>query len=123
LSQDLHVEVGAPFLERRQSKLQERARAIMQHRPELENYFDPTLTEHRLDEITPAKQVRSLREQRTPRPGHRLTPPMSRQSPSSRLKGSLKSQRSCETVLLQPISHHLSLVSKINPGGESAAES
>jgi hypothetical protein len=40
LSQDLHVEVGAPFLERTQGKLQERARAIIERRPELEYYFD-----------------------------------------------------------------------------------
>ncbi len=45
LSQDLHVEVGAPFLERSHSKLQERARAIIERRPELELYFDdPHLT-------------------------------------------------------------------------------
>ena len=42
LSQDLHVEVGASFLERTQSKLQERARAIIEHRPELEHYFNDT---------------------------------------------------------------------------------
>jgi hypothetical protein len=40
LSQDLYVEVGAPFLERTQGKLRERARAIIKHRPELESYFD-----------------------------------------------------------------------------------
>ena len=40
LRQDLHVEVGAPFLERTQGKLQERARAMIQHRPELDRYFD-----------------------------------------------------------------------------------
>ena len=44
--QDLHVQVGTPFLERVQGKLQERARAIMDRRLELELYFDersPTL--------------------------------------------------------------------------------
>jgi hypothetical protein len=40
LEQDLHVEVGAPFLERTQDKLLERARSIIERRPELEYYFD-----------------------------------------------------------------------------------
>jgi hypothetical protein len=40
LRQDLHVEVGTPFLERTQGKLQERAGAIIARRPELEGYFD-----------------------------------------------------------------------------------
>jgi hypothetical protein len=40
LRQDLHVQVGTPFLERVQGKLQERARAIIERRPELERYFD-----------------------------------------------------------------------------------
>jgi hypothetical protein len=40
LSQDLYVEMGAPFLERTQGKLRERARTIIKHRPELESYFD-----------------------------------------------------------------------------------
>jgi hypothetical protein len=40
LRQDLHVEVWTPFLERTQGKLQERARAIIEGRPELEGYFD-----------------------------------------------------------------------------------
>ena len=48
LSQDLHVEVDAPFLERTRDKLEERARAIMERRPELEHYFD---------DFTPAKAV------------------------------------------------------------------
>ena len=48
LSQDLHVEVGAPFLERTRDKLEERARAIMERRPELEHYFD---------DFAPAKAV------------------------------------------------------------------
>ena len=44
LNQDLHVEVGAPFLERTRDKLLERARAIVERRPELVTYFkDPTL--------------------------------------------------------------------------------
>jgi hypothetical protein len=33
LSQDLHVEVGVPFLERTRDKLQERARALIDRRP------------------------------------------------------------------------------------------
>jgi hypothetical protein len=40
LRQDLHVQVGTPFLERVQRKLQERARAIIDRRPELERYFE-----------------------------------------------------------------------------------
>jgi hypothetical protein len=40
LRQDLHVEVGTPFLERTQGKLQERARAMIEHRPQLDRYFD-----------------------------------------------------------------------------------
>ena len=40
LRQDMRVQVGTPFLERVQAKLQERARAIIERRPELEHYFD-----------------------------------------------------------------------------------
>jgi hypothetical protein len=40
LRQDLHVEVATPFLERTQGKLQERARAMIERRPELDRYFD-----------------------------------------------------------------------------------
>jgi hypothetical protein len=40
LRQDLHVQVGAPFLERTRNKLQERARAIIHRRPELADCFD-----------------------------------------------------------------------------------
>jgi hypothetical protein len=40
LRQDLHVQVGTPFLERTQDKLQDRARGIIQRRPELECYFE-----------------------------------------------------------------------------------
>ena len=40
LRQDLHVEVGTPFLERTQGKLQGRARAMIERRPELDRYFD-----------------------------------------------------------------------------------
>jgi hypothetical protein len=39
LRQDLHVETGTPFLERVQGKLQERARAIIERRPDLERDF------------------------------------------------------------------------------------
>jgi hypothetical protein len=38
--QDLHAQVVTPFLERVQGKLQERARAIVNRRLELEHYFD-----------------------------------------------------------------------------------
>jgi hypothetical protein len=40
LTQGLHVEVGTPFLERVRGKLQERARAIIERRPDLEHLFD-----------------------------------------------------------------------------------
>jgi hypothetical protein len=40
LRQDLHVQVGTPFLERTQDKLQDRARGIIERRPELECYFE-----------------------------------------------------------------------------------
>jgi hypothetical protein len=40
LRQDLHVQVGTPFLERTQGKLQERAGAIVERRPELEHHFE-----------------------------------------------------------------------------------
>jgi hypothetical protein len=40
LTQGLHVEVGTPFLERVQTKLQERARAMIERRPDLEHLFD-----------------------------------------------------------------------------------
>jgi hypothetical protein len=40
LRQDLHVEVGTPFLERTHGKLQERRRAMIERRPELDRYFD-----------------------------------------------------------------------------------
>ena len=40
LRQDLHGEVGTPFLERTQGKLRERARAMIERRPELDRYFD-----------------------------------------------------------------------------------
>ena len=39
LTQGLHVEVGTPFLERVRGKLQERARAIIERRPDLERLF------------------------------------------------------------------------------------
>jgi hypothetical protein len=40
LKQDLHVEVGTPFLERTHNKLQERAGALIQRRLEAEQNFD-----------------------------------------------------------------------------------
>lgn len=40
LERGMHVEVGTPFLERVQGKLQERARAIIERRPDLEHLFD-----------------------------------------------------------------------------------
>jgi hypothetical protein len=38
--QDLHVQLGSPFLERIQANLQERARAIIERRPDLEHLFE-----------------------------------------------------------------------------------
>jgi hypothetical protein len=38
--QNLHVQVGTPFLERVRGKLQELARAAMNRRLEQEHYFD-----------------------------------------------------------------------------------
>jgi hypothetical protein len=40
LRQDLHVQVGTPFLERTHGKLQERTHAMIGRRPELDRYFD-----------------------------------------------------------------------------------
>jgi hypothetical protein len=53
LNQDLHVEVGAPFLERTRDKLQERARAIIQRRPELGHYFDDFASAKAFRDIAP----------------------------------------------------------------------
>ena len=53
LNQDLHVEVGAPFLERTRDKLEERARAIIERRPELEYYFGDLIPAKAFHEITP----------------------------------------------------------------------
>ena len=38
--QELYVQVGTPFLERIHGKLQERARAIIDRRPDLEHHFE-----------------------------------------------------------------------------------
>lgn len=40
LEQGTHVEVDTPFLERVNGKLQERARAIIERRPDLERFFE-----------------------------------------------------------------------------------
>jgi hypothetical protein len=40
LEQGTHVQVGTPFLERVNGKLQERARAIIERRPDLERFFE-----------------------------------------------------------------------------------
>jgi hypothetical protein len=40
LEQSTRVEVGTPFLERVNGKLQERARAIIERRPDLERFFE-----------------------------------------------------------------------------------
>jgi hypothetical protein len=53
LEQDLHVEVGAPLLERTYDKLKERARSIIERRPELEDYFGNLIPAKAFREITP----------------------------------------------------------------------
>lgn len=40
MKQGLRVQVATPFLERIQANLQERARAIIEHRPDLEHLFE-----------------------------------------------------------------------------------
>jgi hypothetical protein len=62
LSQDLHVEVGAPFLERTRGKLRERVRTIIKQRPELASYFaDLPLTETPSSNASPeAKLIAAL---------------------------------------------------------------
>jgi hypothetical protein len=40
LKQGMHVQVGTPFLDRIHANLQERARAIIERRPDLEHLFD-----------------------------------------------------------------------------------
>ena len=40
LKQGLHVQVGTPFLDRIHANLQERARAIIKRRPDLERLFE-----------------------------------------------------------------------------------
>jgi hypothetical protein len=59
LSQDLHVEV-APFLERTRHKLEERARAIIKRRPELEYYFGDLIPATAFREITPRETQLSV---------------------------------------------------------------
>ena len=62
LRQDLHVQVGTPFLERTQGKLQDRARGIIERRPELECYFEDS-SQIRL--ITPVIQSSKPRSKQT----------------------------------------------------------
>jgi hypothetical protein len=40
LEPGMRVEIGTPFLQRVQGKLQERARAIIERRPDLERFFE-----------------------------------------------------------------------------------
>jgi hypothetical protein len=56
LRQDLHVEAGAPFLERTRKKLEDRARAIIERRPELAYYFG---------DLIPAKAFREINTRET----------------------------------------------------------
>jgi hypothetical protein len=73
LSQDLRVEVGAPFLERTRDKLLERVRAITQDRPELQHYFDNLAPAKAFQDATASQETRltaALAAQRgAPRPG------------------------------------------------------
>jgi hypothetical protein len=55
LSQDLHVEVCAPFLERTRDKLEERARAIIKRRPELEYSFGDLIRTKASRDLTPGE--------------------------------------------------------------------
>jgi hypothetical protein len=60
LRQDLHVEVGTPFLDRTQGKLEERASAIIEGRPELEHIFDEPVPPRR--KLAPASSWRIQNE-------------------------------------------------------------
>jgi hypothetical protein len=58
LEQDLHVEVGAPFLERTRDKLLERVKAITKDRPEYEHYFDDLAPARAFREATTSRETR-----------------------------------------------------------------
>jgi hypothetical protein len=61
LRQDLHVEVGAPFLERTYCKLQERARAIIDRRPDLGHYFRNEVLVEAVDDPREGKLIAALK--------------------------------------------------------------
>jgi hypothetical protein len=61
LRQDLHVEVGAPFLERTYCKLQERARAIIDRRPDLGHYFRNEILVEAVDDPLEGKLIAALK--------------------------------------------------------------
>jgi hypothetical protein len=60
LRQDLHVEVGTPFLDRTHGNLEERASAIIEGRPELEHIFDESVPPRR--KLAPASSWRIQNE-------------------------------------------------------------
>jgi hypothetical protein len=62
LRQDLHVEVGTPFLDRTHGKLQERARAIIESRPELEHNFDEPVPPRRKLASASSWRIRNERQ-------------------------------------------------------------
>jgi hypothetical protein len=58
LNQDLHVEVGASFLERTRDKLLERVKAITEGRPELEHYFDDLSSARASQDLTASRETK-----------------------------------------------------------------
>jgi hypothetical protein len=58
LTQDLHVEVGASFLERTRDKLLERVKAITEGRPELEHYFDDLSSARASQDLTASRETK-----------------------------------------------------------------
>jgi hypothetical protein len=50
LNQDLHVQVGSSFLKRTQEKLLERARALIERRPELAYYCNDVISPRMVSE-------------------------------------------------------------------------
>jgi hypothetical protein len=58
LTQDLHVEVGAPFLERTREKLLERVQAITNDRPELQHYFEDLAPAGAVQDVTASRETR-----------------------------------------------------------------
>ncbi|HLY00635.1 MAG TPA: hypothetical protein VKR62_18210 [Roseiarcus sp.] len=65
LKQGMRVQVGASFLERVQADLEERARAIIERRPDLEQFFDHD------DQVRLSEFLESTRLVRAQRASHR----------------------------------------------------